>query len=100
MPKYTENTGDFESEQWTGSNQTDITALIAKYRGPDWEWTVDREGALRGVQRDMDRLLIPLDHWFVAGPMWGDEDPNDVPFKVMSGGKASKRFQRKPGSTK
>lgn len=94
MAKHTEKSPEFDAMQWTGSNQAEVAAFVATYRGANLRWSVREDGGLYGAF-DMDWLLIPRDHWFVVGPIWGDEDPADVRFKTVPAAAFTKRFDRK-----
>ncbi|GHH57704.1 hypothetical protein [Lentzea cavernae] len=93
--RYVEIPGEFEAVQWTGDNVAEVAELVGTYRGPNWEWTPQPDGTLYGTA-GMDNLLLPEGEWFVVGPMWGGEEPINVPFKQLPAPTFSARHTQAP----
>ncbi|MFJ5984300.1 hypothetical protein [Lentzea sp. NPDC092896] len=87
--------GEFEAVQWTGNNLAEVAEVVGRYRGPEWQWTVQPDGSLYGSP-GMDSLRLAEFEWFVVGPMWGGENPSDIPFKQLSPESYSNRYSETP----
>jgi len=93
--RYVEIPGEFEAVQWLGDNVGEVAELVGTYRGPNWEWTAQPDGSLYGTA-GMDNLFLPEGEWFVVGPMWGGEEPINVPFKTLPAATFSARHTQAP----